>query len=117
MSEIKEKSAPEVAASGAENKRFAKNSISILEQAKQKIKSFEAKNLAKRLKLLQNLLQMHSLHFVNNQKNLQELLLMVMILLIVLSRFPKILAMPFQILKFIARLFSFIFQEQLLSLK
>lgn len=117
MSEIKEKSAPEVAASGAETKRFMKNSNSILEQAKQKIKSFEAKNLVKRLKLLQNLLQMHSLHFVNNQKNLQEPLLMVMILLIVLSRFLKILAMPFQILKFTAKPFSFIFQEQLLSLK
>ncbi|WP_270750004.1 hypothetical protein [Pseudoruminococcus massiliensis] len=45
MSEIKEKSAPEVAASRAENKRFMKNSISILEQAEKKIKSFEAKKL------------------------------------------------------------------------
>lgn len=52
MSEIKEKSAPEVAASGAENKRFMKNSNSILEQAKQKIKSFEAKKLGQKAKAI-----------------------------------------------------------------
>ena len=52
MSEIKEKSAPEVAASGAETKRFMKNSNSILEQAKQKIKSFEAKKLGQKAKVI-----------------------------------------------------------------
>lgn len=45
MSEIKEKSALRAATPRAENKRFMKNSISILEQAEKKIKSFEAKKL------------------------------------------------------------------------
>lgn len=52
MNNKKEKSAPEVAASGAENKRFMKNSNSILEQAKQKIKSFEAKKLGQKAKAI-----------------------------------------------------------------
>lgn len=45
MNNSQKKTAPEVAASGAENKGLMKNSNSILEQAKQKIKSFEAKKL------------------------------------------------------------------------
>ena len=52
MSEIKEKSAPEAATSGAENKEFMKNSNPILEQARQKIKSFEAKNLSQKAKVI-----------------------------------------------------------------
>ena len=52
MSEIKEKSALRAATPRAENKRFMKNSISILEQAEKKIKSFEAKKLGQKAKVI-----------------------------------------------------------------
>lgn len=52
MSEIKEKSALRAATPRAENKRFMKNFISILEQAEKKIKSFEAKKLGQKAKVI-----------------------------------------------------------------
>ena len=52
MNNSQKKTAPEVAASGAENKGLMKNSNSILEQAKQKIKSFEAKKLSQKAKVI-----------------------------------------------------------------
>ena len=52
MNNSQKKTAPEVAASGAENKGLMKNSNSILEQAEKKIKSFEAEKLGQKAKAI-----------------------------------------------------------------
>lgn len=52
MNKLQKKNRPRSCSFGSGNKRFMKNSISILEQAKQKIKSFEAKKLGQKAKVI-----------------------------------------------------------------